>query len=378
MRVGVIGGGVAGAAAVSRLVSEGARCEWFSVPGGASEWTSGAADSEHSDPSLPSSPEVLAFAEQFGLWQLPSAGCRVVTSEGLLRWARGADRCVLDLTPVAGNQVAVASLPYGSCDAAWLAKSLNESDWAETTSTRFEAVALRIEGAALLPGMHCLDHAADVERHFDAWCRAFAELDARFAAVLVEPRLAAAPDLLQRLRQRVGRPVGEVLSTHADLAGYRFEAARDAFAQRLTVNMTRERVERVTVKGDGVELFSAGGRRSVDAVVLALGDWLGGGIVLDAVGGQPRLGLDLEPPSSLVWMSGERPFAGVAAVYGLDLQGFGVSAFENLGVCPAPRQPAPCLVAGDLAANRPRTILAAAQSGLAAAQRCLDALRHSG
>lgn len=377
MKVAVVGAGVAGSAAVFQLMNGGADCEWFSTSGGASEWTSGALDAAFADPSLALSSELLSFVDYFGLWQLPPEGCHVVTSEGLLRWARGADRSVLDLTPAAGRLVAVAQLPFGTCDAAWLAKSLNESRWAQTTSTRFEAVALRIEGGALSPGMHCLDHAADVERHFDAWCRAFAELDARFAAVLVEPRLGAATDLIPRLSQRVGRSVGEVLSTHADLAGYRFEAARDALAQRLGVDLVREKVQRIVAKGDAIELFSRRGSRRFNAVVLALGDWLGGGIVLDAVGAQPRLGLELEPPSLLVWMSGERPFAGVAAAYGLDLQGLGAGAFENLGVCPALQQPAPCLVAGDLAANRARTMLAAAQSGIDAAQRVLEGQRAS-
>lgn len=372
MKVAVVGAGVAGTAAVSQLVSAGVQCEWLSAPGGASEWTSGAADAEYADPSLPLMPELLAFAEQLGLWQLPPEGCHVVTSEGLLRWARGADRSVLNLTPLAGQLVAVLQLPFGRWDARWLARSLNEARWARTTATRFEAVPLQLEAVGLTEGMHCLDYAASVERHFEAWCRAFSGLDARFAALLVEPRLGATTGVLARLSQRVGRAVGEALSTHADLAGYRFEAARDALAQRLGAALVRQRVERIVVARGAIELFGGERQRRVEAVILALGDWLGGGIELDAAFGQPRLGLELEPASALMWMSGERPFPGVAAARGLDLQGFGSATFENLGVCPGPQQLAPCLVAGDLGANRVRTVLAAARSGIAAAKRLLE------
>gem|GEM_PF-5310863 len=394
-RVVVVGAGAAGPAAAWAAARAGAAGGVVSDRPGASELGTGAVDdvAVAAVDAAPIEPDVAAFSAALGLWHLGERGVRLATPGGVVRAARGCDRALLDLAPLAGACVAVVDLGRAAPDARLLARGLAAGAWARATGTRFEPVAVDpppalagARGAAPAPPLAALGERLVAARGAaarapDAWLLpAWPGLDA--------PAVAA-------LRAALGQPLGEVTSRPGEVAGARFAQAREALLQVLAVERRAGRAVTVTA-GPAVTLEAPpDGRRewlAADAVVLAVGGLIAGGVALDdaAAPGAPafRLGVDADVRLAL----GGRALDPVASLHGVDLVELGLTALDRVGVdvdergrvrVDADRLPTggvappgtevvlsrrtvPLWAAGGCVAERPRTLLEAVRAGIAA------------
>jgi glycerol-3-phosphate dehydrogenase subunit B len=383
----VVGGGFAGLAAAWALSRRGrpVRVAWEGA--GASSLYSGALDRTEwgaLPDARPLGPDAEAFLAVLGCFA-PSgtSGGRVATSAGLLRPARCRDRALLDLEPWRGRRVDVVDLGRPGWDAAALARAWSETAWARQTHTEFQAVAVAApqpEAVRLLPSGELAARADDPE-----WLARLGQALGRAGdgerPLLIGPWLGLEPASVERLRAQLRRPIGETLSEPGGAAGARFEAARDAWlaSAGLAVDFVSVRSVRwngssydVLVTRDDGELHSlvdAGG--PIEAVVLAIGGLVGGGIRFLAGGGAEgrsfSLSLDAELPVRLAG----REVALSSGALGVDLQQLGLDALTLVGVSVDERllARAPALyAAGDVIEGRPRCALDAIDSGLDAAR----------
>jgi glycerol-3-phosphate dehydrogenase subunit B len=206
--------------------------------------------------------------------------------------------------------------------------------------------------------------------------------------ILLGPWLGAAAPRAEALSATVGVPCGEALVGAGSPAGHRFEAARDRLLDALGAKSIRDRALRVARsdgEGDGSRFtitLAGGASVHADAVVLATGGLAGGGLIYAPPEHGARVSL---PPEGKVpfELSAEAPVALsfgrserlgiVGSMQGpeLDLvawpQDGRAGALEAVGVqCEGVLAAPGIAVAGDLVAGRPRTVLEAVTSGLAA------------
>ena len=207
-------------------------------------------------------------------------------------------------------------------------------------------------------------------------------------AILMGPWLGALEPLAPELSQALGVAVGEVLDVVGITAGLRFEAARAGLLEAIGVAVEPHRVERVALSGDELRLTLDNGDEVItDGVVLALGGVVAGGVVYDPPerhAGQdlPERGaapwrLSLECPAEL--QAHGRVLDVVGSIHGppLDevawpidadpgfLEAVGVRC-EGLSLLNDGAVEARLLAAGDVMADRPRTVLQAVFSGIRA------------
>jgi len=204
-------------------------------------------------------------------------------------------------------------------------------------------------------------------------------------AILLGPWLGALRALGPRLSEAVGVPVGEVLGDVGGAAGLRFEAARASLLQTVGVRTIPYRVVGLTC-GDEIHLTLENGEEVVtDRVVLAVGGVAAGGVVYDAPeqhagtdiperGGPPwRLSVDLAAPMQ----AHGRVLDVVGSIHGppLDQVAWPVDAdpgfLEAVGVrCDGlavlGANGGRIVAAGDVVADKPRTVLQAVFSGVRA------------
>lgn len=367
MKLAVIGAGAAGAAAAWSAARAGASVTVFRGPAGATELYSGALDGGEQE----SDAGVVAFAAALSAWSLGALPRRVATEAGWIRACRGIDTALLDLDAIAGRTVAVADVPALGWDAKSLARVLWAQPWSRSTGTRFEAVEV--------PGL-----VTDAESRFSHYDLA-ARLDEpgrgdRFAASLgahradawlLGPWLGTRPGAADRLRERLGVPCGEVAAGYDAVAGARFAAARDDLFRASSVEVIASKVARIRPNGQSAEVVVAqGDPRSFDAVVLAVGGVVAGGIELEDPyrDGPPGFRLSVDAPVQIGLDGAVRD--GFSSVYGMDLQSLGLGAVERVGVLVdesyAAARPT-VFAAGDVVAGRPRAVLEAARAGIAAA-----------
>ena len=408
-RVVVVGAGLAGLAAVHAAVPRGAQLRLFDGSLGASALAGGAVDDlpweqvERACELLGASPvaralepEVEAFVQALGLWELGRTGeplCRLATEAGRIRLARGRDRALLDLTTLPrGARVVLPRAARPEWDANALGRALTEESYARERELRFDAVEatlLRFVGE---------DRVASVElaaRHDEparlGWLaerlREALVLERkdgrRVDGILLGAWLGADAPRAAALAELVGVPVGEILAGVGSAPGCRFEAARDRMLGGLGVQREQRRVL-------GVEVVEAELRVQTDAeatavacdrVVLATGGLAAGGIryvppELDA--GPDELPaaripfeLSLDAPVALAALG--RRLEIVSSVHGPALDGTAwptdadPGLLESVGVaCHGPIAANRIYAAGDVVADRPRTRLEAVRSGLRA------------
>jgi hypothetical protein len=372
-------------------LQQGHHCTWIQSGIGASVAASGALDwdLEPAESHGVLSPELQRFGEQVLHWHLPPEGVQVVTNDGQLRWARGAVAGVLDFSGLGPGTIAVLDPGRPGWDTERLCAALGQEPLFEQAGLR--AVSLRVPlltAATRAPSAPLAD--AQFARALPPSAQLaelIASATAQLAAQLGEPpkallcgpwmytevaavaALEAEPALV-----RLGIRIGETLSPPYGLAGQRFEASRKVFVDghpalrclvARAVSVTRKsggwlaRVEPAFWTGPE---SGAGEVVEAERCVLALGGIAGGGIQLGEQH-HVRLGVSLEPASHLRWQA--RPWLLSASETGLDVQGFGLHNLTRVGL-EASMHSGSLRAVGDLIADRPRSILRAAQSGLEA------------
>jgi glycerol-3-phosphate dehydrogenase subunit B len=403
-RVVVIGGGAAGLAAAWAAAPRGAQLRLLDSGVGATGLGSGAIDDrpweevERSmevlgvDVSAGPLPEAVElFAGDLGLWRLPRAGepfCRVATEAGRVRVARGAEIGLLDLAALPeGARVLLPRMPRPEWDAESLAHALNADAYAVARRLRFEAADAKLWKLAGEERIAAADLAG---RHDDearlGWLRErLREMLARAGrahAVLTGPWLGLARPAAPKLSSDLGLPVGEALAGVGSPAGLRFEAARDRMLAGLGLARERHRVSRVRARGSELVVTVDGGDEVIaDGVVLAIGGVAAGGVVYDppeqragqemAPAGARPFRLSLQAPIELAWQG--RRLDVVSSIHGPSLDDVAwpvdadPSCLEAIGVSCDGAQAAPGIfAAGDVVADKPRTVLQAVWSGIRA------------
>jgi hypothetical protein len=312
----------------------------------------------------------------------------VATAAPRLRSARGADRALLDLQPLAGGRIGVADVAVDGWDAALLAEALNQSEWARQTRTCAEAIPVelfRADTESHYPS-HDLASLHDDAARAESFARAVAAAATEVDAWLFGPWLGTDAETSRRLREQLSVPGGEITSQPGGAAGSRFERARDRLLESAGVRVVRARATRLRFHGgawsvggwtsagesagEGSELLAA------DAVVLAVGGLVSGGVGLRSrrspEPGSGPFALSLDAPVHFE-LDGEE-LLGVASLHGLDLQSWGIGALERVGIATDAarvRGAEQLFAAGSVVAGRPRTTLEAVRTGIAAARAAL-------
>jgi glycerol-3-phosphate dehydrogenase subunit B len=387
VNIAVIGGGIAGTAAAHELARLGERATVFHQQAGASALYSGALDFEAWDrvqALAPVSPELLQFASALGAWQLGPSAARIATLEGNLRPARGHDRALLDLEACAGKRVAVVELERDDWDARLLAQSFAQNAWALRTRTAFEPVRVRALENTFERRISAYDFAAvhELPERLAFLLAALRESGETPDAWLFGPWLGVERSLAAELGASLGVLVGETTSAPGGAAGARFERARERLlAERAEVK--RARVAQIQPSASGFRV-TTDEREAAEfsAVVLATGGVAAGGVALERSferRGGTGFRLSFEAPVAIE-LSGEI-VEGVSSLSSVDFVERGLGALLEVGIAvdesDAARGNRGIFVAGDARAGRPRTALAAAQSGIAAARRALEFARSS-
>jgi hypothetical protein len=222
----------------------------------------------------------------------------------------------------------------------------------------------------------CLLDDVDRVRWFAEQLRVARTPDA--AAWLTGPWLGLERDVASELRAQIGIPIGETTSLPGGVAGARFERARDRLFEQLGLRSILGRGDRVEPRTSGVRVIasSAGGAEpevlEADAVIVATGGLVGGG--LSAVAAELVPGAVAFEPS--IDLPGAELAIGDAldAVLGCDV-GADFQLLERVGIRtdgPAVRGLARVFAAGDVRHGLGRTVFAALQSGIDAADAALE------
>jgi glycerol-3-phosphate dehydrogenase subunit B len=364
VRLVVIGAGVAGIASAWAASRAGADVTVIAERAGASELYPGVVDLEPwercTNATLDAS--LHEFVTALGLWVVGKERCKVVTTAGVVRTARGRDAALLDLVPLAGKHVAVADVIRDDWDGELVTRALSASQFARETGTRFSLVPLGLtkKNERSISAWD-FAHGFDDDARLDELVKM---LDKRHDGWLLGPWLGTLRSCIGKLRERVSVPVGESTSPPGGAAGARFEGARDELLDKLDkTTRVHAHVSSVERNGDGWSILTDGDRLSADRVVIAAGGVVAGGILLDARG--TKFHLSFEAPVTLELDGFAVDTA--STPYGLDFAARGLSSLERIGV----REGNGLYACGDVLAGRPRTVLEAARSGIRAVERAL-------
>ncbi len=400
----VIGAGVAGLAAAWSARRSGREVTLVGKGAGASALGSGAIDDVpweqlargahalgEAPPraAQPLSPEAAAFVTELDLWGVPAAERPwIATVAGRIRPARGRDRALLDVGWQEGALVLVPRADRADWDADALAATLAVDPFAQARRLVFRAVDVPV---LRFDDEHRIGDADLATRHDDparlAWLaerlRTGLSSVAGAGAILLGPWLGASAPRAEALSAAVGLPCGEALAGVGSPAGLRFEAARDRLLGTLGVARVRDQVTRVSRAATfTVSLARAGAPLGADAVVLAIGGLASGGVVyappehLAGTAMPPAaklpFALSLDAPV-LLSADGTTRLDTISSMHGpeLDVSAWPIDgrpgALEVVGVlCADGRAGDGIYAAGDVVAGRPRTVLEAVVSGLAA------------
>jgi thioredoxin reductase len=387
--VAVIGAGAAGTGAALAAARAGAAVTVVDGGSGASTLGSGALDLEPWERARETAEleapvrDLLAELDAFSL-----EGALVATMSGVVRPAAGADRALLDLARLEPGTVAVPRSDHAGWDAHAFARAWSASARARARGLAFVPVDAQITRLADERAIPDADIAA---RHDDeervAWlAERLKESLARAAlsglrAVILPPWLGVERARAGALSTAVGVACGEAIGSPGGPAGLRFERARDRALSAKGVSVVRARVTSVARSNAGWNVrFEEGSPLAADAVVLAIGGLVGGGLSYDpssavlagplpprprptfslTVGAPVEIGLrgaaltipgslHGEPPESLAW-----PFVHDAP---MDRAGVLVDAAGRA------RGQSDLFAAGECAADLPRTWLASFASG---------------
>ncbi len=384
MKVVVVGSGIAGVSAALAAREQGAEVTLVRGAPGATSLSFGAVDAAPWERARGNEP-IDAFCTKLlatlGFRDAPNA--LLAAASGILRGARAHDEALLDLARLPAGRVGVVPCDQFGWDAASLARSWDALPAANARNLFFEA----------LPGVFCkhtderaMSLAEVAARHDDAarlgWfadaLRGSLARSAPCVAVITPPWLGAERARAAALSERVGLPCGEAMAPAASPSGRRFEAARDRSLAAAGVTTMAGWAESVRVAEAGATLsLEDGAQIACDAVVLAIGGVLGGGVVYapaeaifsDAMPPYPRHGFRASVSAGVVIGAEGRELAVPGSMFGLQAEAIAWPfARDPLldrvgGLCRDSLAAERVYIAGDFIADRPRTWLAAMASG---------------
>ncbi|MCA9623369.1 MAG: hypothetical protein KC731_30320, partial [Myxococcales bacterium] len=348
-------------------------------------------------PRASSLPEaVRIFADDLGLWRLPPEGAllpRLATSAGRTRLARGHDRALLDLATLpARARIALPTVSRPEWDADHLARALSADAYAESRALRFvagEAKLLKHVGEDRIPPAELAMRHDDPDRR-GYLVERLREMLARAGhvdAILLGPWLGCLDGQAEAIGEALGLPVGEILGEIGGAAGLRFEAARAALLDPLGIGIEPYQARRIGKAGEELYVELESGERVVsDRLVIAVGGVAAGGIVYDppeqhATRGLPESGRvpwRLSIAGRLGFQARGRRLDVVGSIHGpaLDGEAWPTDADPGLLECVGlatdgfaaipggELHGARIYAAGDVVADRPRTVLQAVFAGI--------------
>lgn len=378
----VVGGGVAGTAAALAAARGGARVVLLDGGTGASTLSTGAIDDAPWTHALRPADAVSGTArvllDALGAYALPAMGARIATTAGILRPARGHDLALLDLTPFTGRRVGVVRCDRPEWDAGALARA-----WGDGFSALDAAVLRHVDERRLPAADFATRHDDEArlgwlaERLRDALTRA----GTRFDALILPSSLGVETERARALSALVGLSCGEAAASPGGPSGLRFERARDRALSAAGVMRATGRAVRVERHVDRWHVARVEGQPAMDAtaVVLAVGGLVGGGLayspgeaaeasVLPPASRAP-FSLTLDVPAARLGARG-RPLEIPGSLFGIPPESLAWpfssdATMERVGVLvDDDGRAAPGLyVAGETAADLPRTWLRALESG---------------
>lgn len=371
MKLGVVGAGIAGVAAVWRAVELGVRVSWLSRGTGATALTSGAVDYrlwyESGAQAEGIAEPVMAFGRRF--WTFPERPAQVVTTSGLLRPTLGHDPLILDLeTAKAGTIVVVGR----SSLVTHMATQLTASRWARASKTEFTPLKLRHAGLRRLEDA-LLDASTEELNEVLEGLRAAADPKAK--GWLLPPGWLRSERQRRDFEAQLGAPVGTTLSDAGGFYGQRLqqriEAETSTGVERLDVFVSKIEALR---SGWRLHFQTADGQPShcdVEACLLAMGGVVSGGVTLDALG---QLKLNVGTALKFEFRAGTAPVSfPTAAPQGVDFCLLGAEATAQLGLNTAEGGglAAALAAAGECRSGVPRTLLGAVHSAINAVDKLL-------
>lgn len=371
MSVLVVGGGIAGAAAVHAAERRGHAVVWCRGGIGASALGSGAADLAPWDEAPehePLSPELVAFVEALRAFRPSERSSRVLSAVGALRRARLCDPLVLDLAPLAGAHLGVVQsdpgpdLALAVSESAWArASGLRVTPWRTPTCPRHARQAasdpVPLDGAALVE--------AQVE--FARLGDELARVSPRPAAWLLPESWLPSESLQTLLEARLKVPIGTTLGSFGGVMGARLQLRIESFGGD-DVKLLDGLLGRLRPEPDGALVTIAAREQHFGHVVLCLGGAAGGGVRLDV---ERRLSPSVEIQDLDFALSGHTSFARartVSSAGSIDFAALGLGVAARLGFAD-PRRSTRVVLAGEFDGRCQRTLLGAAQSAIDAVAR---------
>lgn len=287
----IVGTGIAGTGAALAAAWSGARVTAMDGGAGATSLATGALDlgrwpgaGDAGPRPRVSLPEMASRAlEALEGFVVPGWTPRLLTTAGVVRDADGHDDALIDVAPLDGRPVAVARCLREGWSADALARAWGEAFVA------LDVRALRHANERAIPDA---DFAA---RHDDDGRLGWLELRLRealasapagpaFAGVVLPPSLGIDRPRARELSRRLGLACGEPVAAPGGPSGVRFERARDRAFAAAGVELLAGRVARITREGGAWRVcmeegeIQEGEPIDADAIVLAIGGVLGGGI----------------------------------------------------------------------------------------------------
>ncbi len=387
-RVVVIGSGVAGTAAALTARAKGADVTLVRGSTGATSLGVGAYDLspwEDASRSAPLDASITNILAEIGAIATP-AEALLASSSGIVRRARAHDAALLDLAKLPAGRVLVVDAEFTGWDASALARGWNACTPARERHLSFEVVSGAFSKHTDERAMTFAELAA---RHDDdarlSWLgAALAEALARAGeatAIILPPILGADRSRAADLSKRLGKPCGEAIAPFSSPSGRRFEAARDRALSRAAVTTITGWCTRIAHDQVATVELEEGDALEADAVILATGGLLGGGIVYTpsdsilatAVPPYPRRVFACSVDAPVVIGHDGKEMLILGSMFGLSAE---QSAWpfvrdplmERIGVITeGSRASEGIYAAGDVVADRPRNWLAALMSGVRAA-----------
>jgi anaerobic glycerol-3-phosphate dehydrogenase len=284
--VAVIGAGVAGTSAALAAANAGVAVTIVDGGTGASTLATGAIDlvpwQSDVGPLGPLPSGVQAALDALGGYRWSDAGALVLTTAGLVRRAGGHDASVLDVASIPEGRVGVVRCDRPGWDAPLLARA-----WGDRYAPCDVTVLRRTDE-------HVLVDADFAARHDDAerlgWLserlrEALARAGGSFAAIVLPPALGVECSRAEALSALTGVRCGEAIGLPGGPAGLRFERARDRALAAATVRRLFARATAIA-QGDRPRgepkvwrvRTDRAGDFEADAIVVAMGGLLGGGV----------------------------------------------------------------------------------------------------